>query len=225
MLWENDLGQIAVSTGRFGSVELTDNAKIVFINRQQFLRSLSNNISHRLFTTASSGRTNVQDESDYAQLISQLNVLERGSWPSAQDMPPGFGEAEIAALCKRFRLQIASAISGFRDFVESSGDDSDTPDDLKPLINCTKVIPCSTAECERGFSQMNLIITPIRTRLLIERVSALMFIKLHGPPMHQWNPTSYGTTWLRSHRSAEDRRTRPATESRSEPPDPVWRFI
>uniref|UniRef100_A0A3Q2XWZ4 DUF4371 domain-containing protein n=1 Tax=Hippocampus comes TaxID=109280 RepID=A0A3Q2XWZ4_HIPCM len=196
--------KIVVSTGRFGSVELTDNAKILSINRQQFLRSLSNNISHRMFTTVSSRRANAQDESDYVQLIKQLNVLEPGNWPPAQDMPPGFGETEIAALCQRFRLHIASAINGFRDFIESSGDDDDTPADLRPLMNCTKLIPCNT---------------------LIERVSALMFIKLHGPPMKQWDPTSYVTTWLRCHHSAEDRRTRPATETRSELPDPVWRFL
>lgn len=217
--------EIAISEGRFGTVVLTDNSKIVSINRQQFLRSLSNNLSHRMFTTASFRGSVSQAESDseYVHLIAQLKVLERDNWPPAQNMPPGFGEVEISELCKRFRLPTVSAINGFRDFIESTGDA--TPDELRPLINCTKVIPCSTAECERGFSQMNLIITPTRTKLLIERVSALMFIKLHGPPLNQWDPTGYVTTWLRCHRSAEDRRTRPATESRKDPPDPLWRFL
>lgn len=118
-------------------------------------------------------------------------------------MPSGFGEVEISDLCKRFRLPTLRDINGFRDFLKSGGDTSS--DDLRPLMNCAKMIPCSTAECEQGFSEMNLVITPVRTKLLVERVSALMFINLHGPPLKQWDPTPYVTTWLRCHRSAESR--------------------
>ncbi|KAK0147671.1 E3 SUMO-protein ligase KIAA1586 [Merluccius polli] len=214
----------AVSEGRLSTVLLGDNPKTVSIDRQQFLRSLSNNLRHRLFTTASGPSVAPEAGADYASLISQLKVLDRESWPPAQTMPTGYGEMEISQLCKRFGLPTLSAINGFRDFIESTGDA--TPDDLRPLMNCTKVIPCSTAECERGFSEMNLVITPTRTKLLIERVSALMFIHLHGPPLKQWNPEEYVKTWLRCHRSAEDRRMRPASDPRNTThPDPLWRFI
>ncbi|KAI9538428.1 hypothetical protein NQZ68_014172 [Dissostichus eleginoides] len=61
----------AISEGRLGTVVLTDNSKIVNINRQQFLRSLSNNLSHRMFTTASSrgAASQAQSDSDYVHLF------------------------------------------------------------------------------------------------------------------------------------------------------------
>ncbi|KAI4795670.1 hypothetical protein KUCAC02_029733 [Chaenocephalus aceratus] len=89
----------AISEGRLGTVVLTDNSKIVTINRQQFLRSLSNNLSHRMFTAASSrgAASQAQSDSDYVHLLAQLKVLERDNWPPAQTMPPGYGEVQAAA--------------------------------------------------------------------------------------------------------------------------------
>ncbi|KAI4810801.1 hypothetical protein KUCAC02_013731 [Chaenocephalus aceratus] len=86
----------AISEGRLGTVVLTDNSKIVTINRQQFIRSLSNNLSHRMFTTASSrgAASQAQSDSDYVHLLAQLKVLERDNWPPAQTMPPGYGEVQ-----------------------------------------------------------------------------------------------------------------------------------
>ena len=49
---------------------------------------------------------------------------------------------------------------------------------------------------------MNLVFTSIRNCLLIERISNLMFVKLHGPPMDAWNPDKYA--WLRAHHTADD---------------------
>lgn len=63
---------------------------------------------------------------------------------------------------------------------------------------------------KKGFSQMNLVITPSHMKLLIERVAALMVINLHGPPLNQWDPAGYVITWLRCHRSDH--------------PGPLWWF-
>ncbi|KAJ8896691.1 hypothetical protein PR048_002036 [Dryococelus australis] len=54
-----------------------------------------------------------------------------------------------------------------------------------------------------GFSLKNIIVSPTRNRLLIQHVSSIMFIKLHGPSLKDWNPESYISTWLRSHYSAD----------------------
>jgi len=62
---------------------------------------------------------------------------------------------------------------------------------------------------------MNLILTDIRSLLLIKHVSALMFIKLHGPPLADWKPGRYVNTWLLRHRKAPDTRTRIRALSRS----------
>lgn len=62
---------LAMAEGRFGAVSLTENAKIVCINRQQFI-SLTNNLKHPMFTTVSGPSVTSQAESDYANLITQL---------------------------------------------------------------------------------------------------------------------------------------------------------
>jgi len=67
-------------------------------------------------------------------------------------------------------------------------------------MNCINTIPCSTAERERGFSAMDLIVTEIRSSLLVSNVSSLLFVELHGPPLATWKPSSYVKTWLLKHR-------------------------
>ncbi|KAJ4429033.1 hypothetical protein ANN_26029 [Periplaneta americana] len=63
-----------------------------------------------------------------------------------------------------------------------------------PLVNTINSIPISTAECERGLSQMNLVLTPTRASLQIKTLNTLMFIKLVGPPLHVFRPLSYANS-------------------------------
>ncbi|XP_022173984.1 E3 SUMO-protein ligase KIAA1586-like [Myzus persicae] len=52
------------------------------------------------------------------------------------------------------------------------------------------------AECERGFSLMNNICTKLRSRLTIQHMVSLMFININGPPLEQWEPETYVSSWL-----------------------------
>jgi len=70
---------------------------------------------------------------------------------------------------------------------------------LQNLINAVHTLPVSTAECERGFSQMNLICTPTRSLLSVEHMSAL---NMSGPPLAEWFPIAYVRTWLSKGRHA-----------------------
>ena len=65
--------------------------------------------------------------------------------------------------------------------------------ELRNLINAFHTLTISTAECERSFSQMNLI---CRSMLSIEQMSARMFINISGPPLAQWCPLAYVKSWL-----------------------------
>ena len=138
------------------------------------------------------------------------------------ELAPRFGEDEVKELCRRFNLQSRLILNAFRDYVDDFG--RKMPDDLQPLVNCTKVIPCSTAECERGFSHMNIIITDTRSKLLLSHVSSLMFIKLHVPPLSCWKPTNYAYIWLRKHRSTTDTRTQ-IVSAKTVEEDPLLRFF
>lgn len=53
---------------------------------------------------------------------------------------------------KKSKLCEEQAVNGMRDFLEHPDEE---PESLKPLIRCMQTIPCSTAECKRGFSLMN----------------------------------------------------------------------
>ena len=73
-------------------------------------------------------------------------------------------------------------------------------------INISNSKSC-TAECERGFSCMNIAMTDLRSTLLIDHVASLMFINIHGPRVCRWNPQTYVNSWTVRHRDAADTRT------------------
>jgi hypothetical protein len=43
---------------------------------------------------------------------------------------------------------------------------------------------------------MSLIVTPFRSSLLTKTTSAVMFIKIVGPPVSQFDPTKFAESWL-----------------------------
>ena len=71
---------------------------------------------------------------------------------------------------------------------------------------------------------MNLIVTKLRSRILIQHVSSLLFIKLSGKPFEIFNSEEYVKTWLRSHRSADGTLTK-ITASTSTIVNPLWQFL
>ena len=156
---------------KFGSATLSD-IKKVSINHKQFFTSMVNIMKRRLLVGSASEQVVTCSRSISPRILSGLYVLEVDYWPS--NSSPDFGRKEIKSLCERFGLPYFATMSAFGDFQDNGG--RRVPKDLKPLINCTKVFSCSSSECERGFSAMNLIISDERTRLLINRVSNLMLI-------------------------------------------------
>ena len=114
-----------------------------------------------------------------------------------------YTEEQIRLLCRRFRLHYSTARDAYSDFKDSGG--RKMPLGLNLLMNAVNTITVSTAECERGFSVMNVIFGERRAKLLVQHVSALMFNKHHGPPLLQWQPLRYVKSWLLKHCSASDR--------------------
>lgn len=96
-----------------------------------------------------------------------------------------FGEDEIKRLSSKFVINSDHAIQGFRKFI----DNEMFNEELKRLDNIIKILPVSTAECKRGFSQMNLICSDIQSRLSVKNIFGLMFININGPPIAIWKPT------------------------------------
>ena len=196
----------AKKTGEYRSTTLKTMAKLRSINPGQFLQSLVNNLEKRL---------SFEDET-----IKDLSILDQSKWPSKPSIR--HGEEQIKRLCKRFNLCTDQALNGMRDLLEQP---TSEPKDLKPLMNCMKTFPVSTAECERNFSLMNNISSDKRAVLLISNISNLMMININGPPTSKFDPRKYTRTWLKSHRAASSVRSRQCSvktpaESRS-----VWNIL
>ena len=81
-------------------------------------------------------------------------------------------------LCHLFNLNECNAIHGVRDYVENH---QECPKSLLPLMRACNTLACSFAECEKGFSLLNIIATPLRNQLLIDNVASLIFINIDGP--------------------------------------------
>ena len=61
-----------------------------------------------------------------------------------------------------------------------------TGNNLSTFLDALSCLPISTAECERGFSDMNLARTNIGNALTIIRVASLLFVKINGSPLKTW---------------------------------------
>lgn len=69
---------------------------------------------------------------------------------------------------------------------------------IRKLIELMLVISPSTAQCERGFSQMKLIKTELRNGLSDDSLRMLMAIKHHGPSLENFVADRAIDFWLGS---------------------------
>ena len=197
----------AVQQSLFKGVALHNGSKCdVLINRGQFFRSLAENLKNRLLTFQSSHVSTTCDSSDavrYQTLIDQLKVLCADNWPDVLGASsPLYGEEEVTSLAERFRVNVRQSVRAFRDYRDNGG--KRIPEDLKPLLIAVDTVPVCTAECERGFSQMNLIISPTRNSLSVSTVAHLLFGKLVGPPLASFKPARYVQSWIAKGRHSAD---------------------
>lgn len=202
------------NAGTFKGVALHNGKKCdVLIKREQFLRSLSNNLKNRLLTLQSShvSSTDTSNATEYSELIAQVKVLYPENWSDLGYNDPLYGEEEVALLTERLNLNTRPIVRAFREFKENGG--RRVPEGLQPLLLAIDTIPVCTAECERGFSQMNLILSPTRNYLCVSTVADLLFGKLVGPPVTKFEPKDYVLSWLAEGRhSADDTNSKSRTE-------------
>lgn len=146
-----------------------------------------------------------------------MYVLTKRLWPGK--IPSNYGKAEIAFLCKRFKPSSHSVINAFSNYVIEHRDH--IAQDYWSIHN----LFLYTAGCEWGFSHTSLIITIKHRKIPIHLVSALIFAKLHWPPLVHWNLEPYTISWLQYHKLGDDIRTRVS----SNPPkhtmlNPLWKL-
>ena len=197
---------LATRDMKFNSVKLTTNPRHIHIPQKTFLKALITNLQLRLITVScnlnTTERDRLTDRNEYKLLVDNFSVLVKEYWP--HDVSADYGTNQIKYLCKRFNLDFACNLQCFRSYLDCDG--KSIPAGLVPLLNVLKIIPISTSKDERGFSSMNSVCTDLRNSLTIEITSAILFIKINGPPVAQFLPDKYVKYWLRTHNDAESNR-------------------
>ena len=147
-----------------------------------------------------------------SEVISALSVLD------PTNMPPEFifyGEEEIETLSNHFELNAADLVNEwqqFRELVHVNYRGHSLPEltkvvhanpvikesfpMLSKLLATTLTLPVSTADCERGFSVMNITKTQLRNRMKVETLASLMRISIEGPPLKEFNFFKTARRWL-----------------------------
>lgn len=137
----------------------------------------------------------------------QLHTLDPTKWPDDISSPWIEGEQKLRELCARFRVSFENAQNGFRDFIDDGG--VRVTAGLAELDTAIKTLPVSSADAERGFSTMNIIGNDLRNRLLVPKLSDLMFVSLVGPSLEEFQPLPYVKQWLLGgHRAACDNQSK-----------------
>lgn len=196
----------AEQVGSFHGVTLQRDNREKEIDPNQFYEALFEGMQTRMVT--------VQEES----LFNKINILDKTTWPNP--LPLMYGENEVRELCDFLNIGFAGMKQGYRDFKDNP---SIIPKSLVTLKQAIDTIAVSSAECERGFSEMNNVVTPLRSKLNTGNVSALMFIKIVGPPINSWDPTKFVKKWVATRRSADHLACKKrCTVTEVSPYQPIW---
>ncbi len=142
------------------------------------------------------------------QVIKHLEAIVPSKWPEDVDYPPWLeGELMVEGLCERFHVSTNNIIPSYREYYS---DPRLVPKKVQKVLiqGMLNTIPISSSKDERGFSQMNLVYSYLRSRLTVENISSLLFIFINGPPPHLWNAERALNKWLLQHRSSNDNQSR-----------------
>jgi hypothetical protein len=173
----------AISEGNFNGVILSAGSqrRDQPINKNQFYQALIDSLEARLIPDTENS------------FLESMNTLFPSSWSNM--IVPEHGESELKVVSTKFLVPYSPALKqAYRDFKESKG--ADVAPVMQQLISAVATLPVSTAACERGFSKMNIVCTPLRSTLTVAHISSLLFISMVGPPVVQWNPMPYVKTWI-----------------------------
>ena len=153
-------------------------------NKSQFFQALHDNLLQRF---------------PCSDILASARVLNKLSWPKDPLQKALFGDSELSLLCKQFGVDSSTSAQVVFEYALFKKNEVVGPH-LQKFISMLEVLPISSAECERGFSQMNLNHTSQRNRLLTSTVSDLLMVGVNGPPIHTWNASKYVVSWLQSGR-------------------------
>lgn len=175
--------------------------------REQLYQSVIDNLRQRLTCTVHCKQMTNSDKHEsvenYKELLSLFDLLDDSKWVDIS-VPWFEGERKLPMLSKQIKFDVP--VVDFRDFVESKTRklNRGIPESIVRAKRICSTIAVSSSEAERGFSVMNCICTDYRGSLLVENISNLMFIKIVGKPVNDFNATPFVKSWLNSHHRSAD---------------------
>jgi len=217
----------ACENKEFKNIQIYSQTSVIKVQMGQFFTSLSNNMKQRLMTTqasnVSSREVNNEYQVNFKNLIEDLEVLSPENWPDSMDIQ--YGDESIRRLSQVFQIDQVLSVRGFREYKENKKVNID----IKPLMTAINSIAISSSECERTFSSMNVIVSPIRSALTSSHLSSLIFIHCVGPPLEKFDPKSFVKSWImRGKRSATETnclKRAKKDENESNPYNSIWNCL
>ena len=95
---------------------------------------------------------------------------------------------------------------------------SQAADEFNDLMQRLSVLPISSAECERGFSAMNMTHTSQRNSLTVNTIREILFVTINGPPQDSLPAERYAAMWVKDGRHSSS--DKPSGRSSTEAPIP-----
>lgn len=144
-------------------------------------------------------------------------MLNPVSWPDDEVDRALFGDRQVMQLAQLCGVDSRESLDDFRQYKNNT---KVTGQALALLMQRVKLLPVSSAECERGFSCMNINDTPTRNRISTETLSSLIFIKVNGATPTKFNPKPYVEKWLQEgrHSSTDMPTGKPTISSKAASP-------
>lgn len=137
----------AVEEGLYNGITLRSGTSTERISRAQFYQALVDSMNARLLPQ--------KDKS----LCDLVNTVLPSQWP--ETLSPEYGECELKSLCQRFLIPFTGELkTAYRDYKESKG--ASVEKAMRRVSTYVETLPVSTADCERGFSRMNVICDELR---------------------------------------------------------------
>lgn len=189
---------------KFCGIKLVDCNPSSRLDKEAFFKDLYQEIMKRsmatVYTKNSKKEVKEENHAAFVEIFGFLNLLKKNKSNNEFTM---CDRAKIQKAANFFSLDSTKLLHDFE--IYKNIDDHDMKDlpELMKLHKISQSISVSSADAERGFSKMNLIMTNRRNRLKICNLSALMFISNLKMPIDQFNPKLYVEKWLQTHNSAD----------------------
>ena len=162
--------------------------------RERYLNALISNLNDRF-------------PADDLDLLESFDILlNPARYPNAPAEIQQYGLNQLQTLCDHYQNEVdrnraqaafllfkhlAKSYKGSLSFAKFCckliNDYSHQYPDFATLARLAVIIPVSSAPCERGFSVQNSLKNKVRNRLNPERLNRIMFVKLVGPDIDQFD--------------------------------------